>query len=98
MKDRKFLDYLQTLSCLICNQRPACGHHIKTKGSGGPDEPWNLVPLCNEHHQEVHRLGAYRFANKYIKFKKYLEIFEWELIELNGKFKYINKKGNKNVR
>jgi hypothetical protein len=25
-------------------------HHIKSRGSGGPDEPWNMIDLCCVHH------------------------------------------------
>jgi len=28
-------------------------HHIKTKGSGGDDEPKNLITLCRKHHNEA---------------------------------------------
>jgi len=28
-------------------------HHIVPKGQGGPDEPWNLICLCQRHHHLV---------------------------------------------
>lgn len=30
--------------------------HVKSRGSGGPDYD-NVVPLCMEHHRELHRIG-----------------------------------------
>lgn len=32
-------------------------HHIEFHAEGGPNNPENLVTLCNVHHDEVHRLG-----------------------------------------
>jgi hypothetical protein len=34
-------------------------HHTKTKGSGGGDE--TCVPLCAEHHTQVHAMGFQSF-------------------------------------
>jgi hypothetical protein len=31
--------------------------HIRSKGAGGPDEEWNVIPLCREHHQVQHAHG-----------------------------------------
>ncbi len=33
-----------------CTQRCGSGHHIQFRSQGGPDEAWNLVFLCFEHH------------------------------------------------
>jgi hypothetical protein len=38
--------------------------HVKTRGSGGPDFD-NTVPLCMEHHRELHRTGRKSFEFKY---------------------------------
>lgn len=29
-------------------------HHINYRSQGGPHEPWNLITLCQEHHDLVH--------------------------------------------
>lgn len=29
-------------------------HHLWLQGQGGPDEPWNLIELCANHHRWVH--------------------------------------------
>jgi len=88
-QDREFLDYCQGKPCLICGyEQTTVGHHIKTKKSGGPDEPWNIVPLCHVHHDQVHRMGTVRFANIHPKFTAYLKYFGWEFImnSYNGKW------------
>jgi hypothetical protein len=37
-------------------------HHIITRGSGGSDDPVNLIGLCRPHHDEVHTQGTVTFA------------------------------------
>lgn len=37
-------------------------HHIVTRGSGGGDDPVNLISLCLPHHDEVHTQGTVTFA------------------------------------
>lgn len=39
-------------------------HHLKTRGSGGPDAE-NLVPLCPKHHSEWGTIGGLQFQIKY---------------------------------
>lgn len=43
--------------CFICGLLPSVAHHLKSKGSGGPDKIWNLIPLCKKHHTEIHKIG-----------------------------------------
>jgi len=59
--------WLGHLSCEIrdCVQRSAAPHHTRTRGSGGDDEPINLLALCTNHHTEVGMLGALTFASRY---------------------------------
>lgn len=37
-------------------------HHVKTRGSGGGDETWNLMPLCRGCHVTWHAIGHSRFV------------------------------------
>lgn len=75
------------MSCLCCNNRTVDVHHIKTRGSGGGDDMWNLMPLCRMHHSEVHRLGLIKFSRKYINVGLYLDKNGWSV--LNGKMLHI---------
>lgn len=54
---------ISRMRCLICHRRSGPAHHVKTVGTGGLDKG-NLVPLCVDHHEEVHR-GRDTFARKY---------------------------------
>jgi hypothetical protein len=40
----------------FCRDPMDCAH-IRSRGSGGPDEPWNLVSLCRHHHAMQHSQG-----------------------------------------
>ena len=53
-----YLDYWQHHpSCEICGQESQPPHHCRTRGSGGPDEAWNLLALCVQHHRMAHNIG-----------------------------------------
>lgn len=43
--------------CMICGQRPSAEvHHIRPRHLKGKDHPRNLIGLCLECHDEVHRI------------------------------------------
>lgn len=65
--------------CLVCQWKDVDAAHIKTKGSGGSDDEWNLMPLCRKHHSEQHALGIITFSKKYFFVAMYLEENGWFL-------------------
>lgn len=72
--------------CQVCNRRGVDAHHIKTKGSGGPDSEWNLLPLCRIHHSEVHQSGLDRFTQKYPQVKMMMIAMGWMFSSDEGIF------------
>lgn len=38
-------------------------HHVRSVGAGGGES--DMVPLCWRHHDELHRIGRWTFAEKY---------------------------------
>jgi len=54
------------LRCELCG-KVAHPHHIITRGSRGDDAliEANEIPLCFEHHREVHTIGRRSFEIKY---------------------------------
>ncbi len=64
-EDQNLLDFYRNRRCDICGMKPVDPAHIKTRGSGGPDEHWNLMSLCRVHHTEQGQLGFYKMAKKY---------------------------------
>lgn len=71
-KDKKLLDYIKTLGCVVCGLWPSDPDHILSKGAGGGDVPSNLWPLCRRHHTERHAIGFKTFVSKYPKAEAYL--------------------------
>lgn len=75
------------MSCLICN-KDSEKHHLKSVGSGGTDEPHNIMNLCRLHHQEFHRIGFTTFANKYVVVKIWLTNRDWYFVDSANKWRH----------
>lgn len=66
----------EMMTCLIkgCfRPRDFTGHHLKHKGSGGSDGPWNRLGFCRVHHSEYHQIGRSAFIEKYPESKFLIE-------------------------
>ena len=74
------------MNCIICSKK-ADRAHIKTRGSGGSDDAWNLMSLCRMHHTEQHASGWFKFANKYPIVMKELEFQGWRFEDNFGMWK-----------
>lgn len=84
--DQNILDIYRNISCCICAMRPVDPCHIKTRGSGGPDEHWNLVALCRKHHTEQGQLGFLTMFEKYPFFRQVIAAKGW-VIDGNKKLR-----------
>lgn len=63
LRDRDHLAFVANQPCLVCGRRPAQAHHLKfaqprSMALKVSDE--YTVPLCNIHHDELHRSGDER--------------------------------------
>jgi len=67
--------------CVACGEAGTDLHHVKTRGSGGPDEDWNLVRLCRNCHTELHHRGQVRLFKNNLRFESALREKGWELDE-----------------
>lgn len=79
-KDSEFLAAIRQLPCLACASFPSEAHHIKTRGSGGDDSWWNVIPLCSAHHtgnQGWHYLGWRTFVRRFPHIEKHLKNLGW---------------------
>lgn len=85
-QDRALLDTYHTGRCVVCNRVGSDPCHIKSKGSGGGDFPWNVMPMCRRHHSEQHTSGMTTFAHKYANVHKWLTAHGWEFDEYKGKW------------
>lgn len=66
----KHLRLIRSLPCSVpgCYQSPIHAHHVRTAANSGtglkPDDRM-AVPLCFEHHAEIHHIGKRTFEHKY---------------------------------
>lgn len=82
------MSYKTDQPCIICEavtENGNCFHHIKTRASGGSDEPHNMMPVCKKHHNEIHSKGNNQMCKQYPQFQNWLKNNGWRL---DG---YINK-------
>lgn len=55
IRNRKALEAARRDRCEVCGNRWGLQiHHIKSRGSGGHDEPQNLICLCVACHNQAH--------------------------------------------
>jgi hypothetical protein len=88
--DPEFLAEMRKLRCLACGHPPPSEvHHIKTRGSGGGDEFFNVMPVCRGCHQAWHKMGMQSFIQRHGSVQQYLEALGWELGTVLGKWKAI---------
>jgi len=72
-------------SCLVCNRLGVDLHHVKSRGSGGSDESFNLMPLCRWHHSQLHSEGLNKFSKKF-HVRNWLEENDWIFDAYVGKW------------
>jgi 5-methylcytosine-specific restriction endonuclease McrA len=76
--------------CIACGRVQENGnvlHHVQSRGAGGCDEYWNLMPLTNDCHNEVHMKGLNEFSEKYIYVKTWLYNNGWR--KYGGKYRRL---------
>lgn len=64
-RSKKNIAEIKKLPCLVCGLEPSDPAHLRSRGAGGGDELWNLIPLCRPHHSEQHAIGLKSFVEKY---------------------------------
>ena len=82
-------NYQSHLPCLSCGTVSVdrCFHHLIARKREKPiDEHWNLLSVCQLHHNEVHQIGLTAFSKKYPMVKEWLIKNGWELDEFRGKW------------
>lgn len=72
-KDKKALEKVRKKPCCCCGTWQLIhAHHIKSRGSGGPDTLNNLLPLCFRHHTEIHQIGLTKMLDLYSGLASYI--------------------------
>jgi hypothetical protein len=79
-QDEHLLEQVREKPCAVCGMPgPSDASHIISRGAGGGDHPFNVLPKCRKHHTEWHTIGWYRFLGKYPTFAELLMINGWEI-------------------
>lgn len=91
-KSRKVMKAYRDKPCSVCGSLPSDPSHIRSRGAGGPDEFWNIIPLCRVHHIEWGRLGWSLFLGKHPKIDLMLAELGW--VNLSGKLYNPKLRGN----
>lgn len=87
-KDPSFLKQVRELPCLACGTTlDVEAHHVKTKGSGGGDDPWNVIPLCTNHHT-AEDFSWHRNLKKF--FRKFPWVWTHLMRELGWQYTYVH--------
>ena len=62
-------------------------HHLKSRGSGGKlHDPDNLLRLCVNHHNEIHKVGLTIFVKEYPVTREILKSKGWRFVPLMNKW------------
>jgi hypothetical protein len=64
VSDPAYLSWIRTQPCIRCDRQPSEAHHQPAVGHssvGSKCDDTRAVPLCTEHHAELHRRGRHTF-------------------------------------
>lgn len=80
--------------CLVCGEEflDVTYHHVESRGAGGSDKENNLMPLCFEHHEEIHKKGLTSFSNRFSVVAGWLRSKGWEKDPFGDWFLPLEKK------
>lgn len=79
-EDEDLLELVRSQRCVECARTGPDPCHVKSRGAGGPDESWNVLPLCRVHHTEQHKIGWVTFAERHPRVLLWLEANGWKII------------------
>lgn len=88
-RDEKFLEAMRELPCLGCGSiGPSEIHHLRSRGSGGDDSAWNVVPLDRKCHQKIHSLGLSTFLESHNALKDWMLSMGWYYEKNRNKWRH----------
>ena len=87
MYNKNLMKSYQGLPCVCCGTtRGTVAHHVKSRGSGGSDEPHNLMVLCDSTHKLIHQHGLSYVVIMHPTIKAWLIENGWEKCEYRDKW------------
>ena len=84
--DKKLMKSLQGKPCICCGSTyGTVAHHVKSVGSGGSNNPHNLMVLCFLSHRLVHDKGLWELS-KNDNIYNWLSDNDWYIGEMENKW------------
>lgn len=86
IRDPELMKLMRSMPCALkCRTGlyQVSGHHIKSRGSFGPDIIENLIPLCFYCHTKIHQYDLEKMISYHPEFRDVIESKGWE-IEVRG--------------
>ena len=75
------------MACTACGRTQFVDvHHIRTRAAMGPDVWENLLPLCREHHAEMHSRGLVWMCKQYLNIFQAVETRGWTYDDVRKKY------------
>ena len=69
LKSKKYINWVKSLPCCVCGtDQEITAHHLighGTKGTGIKSDDRLTMPMCFEHHHQLHHYGHMRFDQRY---------------------------------
>lgn len=72
--------------CIVTGKQGCDLHHIKTRGSGGTDDEWNLIPISRTLHQRWHHRGTQYMVKGYPAIRNWMIKNGWKFDIYSGKW------------
>ena len=63
-RSEKYLDYIRSRPCCVCQARPAEPHHTARGGTSVKGSDFSAIPMCRGHHREVGDSGVETFQRE----------------------------------
>ncbi len=85
------MNYKSNRPCIVCGiyqEDATCFHHIYTRKAypEHKEKPWNMISVCQKHHNEFHNKGNSYMCQKYDTVRRWFKDNNWQ--EINKK--YVN--------
>jgi glucose dehydrogenase len=77
-RSKKYTDWVKSLPCCVCGTDQCIDpHHLKGHGHGGTRKADDrlTMPLCAEHHHNLHHYGHNRFDQRYSTMRQAGQIY-----------------------
>lgn len=78
IQDKKLLERVRKLPCIVCGvEKDVQPCHVRTRGRGGPDAEFNVIPQCARCHQEQGTMPWREWAEMHPRVGKLLMELGW---------------------